>query len=304
MKKKTHEEYVDEAFIKNPNIEVVGEYINLNTKIKHKCKVCGNEWDAYPSNILNGHGCPKCGNNKRSASLSFTREEYINKISYINPNIELIGDYKNANVKVLHRCKICGNEWMPYPSNILSGKGCMKCFSKKNADIRRKTQNTYIKQVNEINKDIEVVGDYIGAKIPIKHKCKICAYEWNSSPDSILHNHGCPKCIESNGEKKVREYLQDRSIEFVYQYTFDDCKYKKKLPFDFYIPKFNICIEYDGIQHYELVDYFGGYENFMQIQIRDQIKNAYCSNHNIQLIRIKYDESVVEVLDSAFVLQQ
>ena len=62
----------------------------------------------------------------------------------------------------------------------------------------------------------------------------------------------------------------------------------RPLPFDFYLPDYNTCIEYDGIQHFEVVDYFGGLDGFITTKIRDTIKNEYCKSKNIKLIRIPY----------------
>ena len=71
---------------------------------------------------------------------------------------------------------------------------------------------------------------------------------------------------------------------------FDDCKNKNTLPFDFYIPSLNVAIEYDGIQHYEPVDIFGGQEQFEIQQKNDNIKNEYCKNNNLKLYRISYKD--------------
>ena len=62
----------------------------------------------------------------------------------------------------------------------------------------------------------------------------------------------------------------------------------RELPFDFYIPDLNITIEYDGRQHYEIIDYFGGLDGFIDTKIRDTIKTIYCKENNIKLIRIPY----------------
>lgn len=59
-KRKTQDEYISEVCAVNPNIEVLGQYINSNTKILHRCKMDGYEWDAYPTHVLRGHGCPLC----------------------------------------------------------------------------------------------------------------------------------------------------------------------------------------------------------------------------------------------------
>ena len=78
--------------------------------------------------------------------------------------------------------------------------------------------------------------------------------------------------------------------------TFKGCKSKKLLQFDFYLPKYNILIEYDGIQHYKPVGFFGGKKEFKETQMRDNIKNKYCKDNNINLIRIRYDENIEERL--------
>ena len=74
---------------------------------------------------------------------------------------------------------------------------------------------------------------------------------------------------------------------------FDKCKgNKRKLPFDFYLPDYNTCIEFDGKQHFESVDHFGGDEEFVKRLENDKIKTEYCKNYNIQLIRIRYDDYI------------
>ena len=300
MRKKTHDEYIVDVSMKNPNIDVIGIYINSDTKIMHKCRVCGHTWEAFSFNILKGSGCPKCANNKKSKDRALTISEYVEKLIYINPNIEFIGDYKNTNTRAMHICKVCGNEWMAYPSNILSGKGCKKCSDKNSADIRRKPHDVYVMQVNNTNPNIIVLDEYINARVPIKHKCKICEHEWNVSPDSILCGHGCPRCIKSNGEKMVGEYLIEHQIKFESQYTFNNCRNKKPLPFDFYIPNMNVCIEYDGIQHFEPIEHFGGIDGLKQRQYNDNIKTNYCLLHNISLLRISYNQDVNKELDKFF----
>jgi hypothetical protein len=123
--------------------------------------------------------------------------------------------------------------------------------------------------------------------------------------DHLVCGHGCPICRNSIGEKRVKEYLIKHKINFVQQHTFDGCKNIRDLPFDFYLPDYNTCIEYDGIQHFEPVD-FGGkgeeyaIQQFKDLQIRDGIKNNYCQNNHIFLCRIKYTQNVKTTLDMFF----
>lgn len=100
----------------------------------------------------------------------------------------------------------------------------------------------------------------------------------------------CPHCNESSGEKEVSDILNKYNIEYIPQYKFNDCKFYNVLKFDFYLPEYNCCIEYDGGQHFEMVEWFGGFDGFANTIIRDTIKNEYCKKNNIKLIRIPYWE--------------
>lgn len=104
---------------------------------------------------------------------------------------------------------------------------------------------------------------------------------------------GCKKV--SHGEAYITSLLQDNNIKFIPQYTFIDCKNVHLLPFDFYLPEYNICIEYDGAQHFISVDYFGGEDGFKKRQKNDDIKTKYCLIHNIKLIRIPYTYTKKEI---------
>jgi len=81
-----------------------------------------------------------------------------------------------------------------------------------------------------------------------------------------------------------------------YQKTFDSCRSVYVLPFDFYLPEQNICIEYDGEQHYKVIKYWGGENGFLMRQKRDKIKTDYCKDNNIKLIRIRYDDNLINEL--------
>ena len=114
----------------------------------------------------------------------------------------------------------------------------------------------------------------------------------------------CPKCKRSKGEEDIASVLEKFDIKFTEQYKFEDCRVINPLPFDFYIFEFNLCIEYDGLQHYEPVAYWkkedSDYKRLLAQKIaeerlretkrRDKIKTDYCKNNGINLIRIPYWE--------------
>lgn len=129
-------------------------------------------------------------------------------------------------------------------------------------------------------------------------KCSYCETEWNTTN---IHSYvnggtGCPHCKISKGERKIKELLLHNNIKFEFQKKFKNCRNKKQLPFDFFINDVNVLIEYDGIQHFQPVEIFGGNKNYEQTLKNDQIKNQYCKDNNIRLIRIRYDEDPKEIL--------
>lgn len=121
-------------------------------------------------------------------------------------------------------------------------------------------------------------------------------------PSALKHGIGCPVCDESKGERVIREYLEKSNTEFIQEYRFSNCRHINLLPFDFYIPNKNLCIEFDGIQHFEVREYFGGNKEFKNTQIRDRIKNNYCKENNINLLRVPYWEidNIENILDKEF----
>ena len=149
------------------------------------------------------------------------------------------------------------------------------------------------KKVHSDRYDYSLV-DYSGFNKKVKIICHIHG-EFEQTPQNHLKGQNCPICKESKGEYKIRELLDNNQIKFIPQYKFDNCKNILPLPFDFYLPDYNICIEYNGIQHYKPIEHFGGKERFILQQKCDKIKFDYCEINKINLIIIKYNESVSKI---------
>lgn len=99
----------------------------------------------------------------------------------------------------------------------------------------------------------------------------------------------CPICYykKSHGEIAIATFLTNYNIDFQKEFIFPDLPNHR---FDFYLPKENIVIEFDGAQHYAPNNFFGEEEGFLKTQIRDQEKNKFCLLKNITLYRIPYFE--------------
>lgn len=150
-----------------------------------------------------------------------------------------------------------------------------------------------------INKYVLILGQYERWNKKIKCKCKKCAYEWFATPNKLMGGSGCPHCKMSKGELLIENLLQKYSLKYEPQHKFIDCKNINSLLFDFYLPDFNTCIEFQGEQHYEPISLLGKTKEerkrkFEVIKKRDKIKRKYCKNHNIKLIEIPYYEQDIE----------
>ena len=122
---------------------------------------------------------------------------------------------------------------------------------------------------------------------------------------AYLHLEGkCPRGTEdkiSKGEYFISCFLTNNNIKYISQHWYSDCRNILPLPFDFYLPDYNILIEYDGRQHFESVDLFGGQEGFERRKLNDEIKNKYCIKNGIHLLRISHLEDVDSKLNDFLV---
>lgn len=284
-KKLTHEEFLNRIKIKNPNIEILSKYINSRTKIECKCKICGHIWYPKAGEIK---GCPECDKLNRSNKLRKTHEQFIKELENINPYIEVLDKYINNNTKIECRCKKDGYIWKTRPRQLLSGNGCPKCWEIRNYTIQTKNNEQFIEEMKVVNHNVIILSEYKNSYTHVECMCKIDNHKWKATPTHLLRGRGCPKCDESKGEKNICKILDEYNIKYYKEYTYNDCKFYNVLPFDFYLPDYNTLIEYDGKQHFEIIDYFGGYDRFVTQIIRDTIKNIYCKNNNIKLIRTPY----------------
>lgn len=123
--------------------------------------------------------------------------------------------------------------------------------------------------------------------------------EFKQKPTNHFHlKRGCPRCSESKGEREIRNYLDRNNIKYSEEHTFEGWADNNKLRFDFYLIDYDICIEFDGVQHFKPIERFGGEEYFKDIKRKDGIKNKFCFDNKIKLIRIPYKniDNVEEIL--------
>jgi len=205
-----------------------------------------------------------------------------------------LSDYIGIDNTVKIICPI-HNDFEQNAGNHLRGGGCPEC---KYVEYRKR----YHKGIEQfINESIELHGDLYDYKDFIyknryttgKIICKKHG-EFYQQPRYHLSGNGCPQCNASKGERKISKYLEEQEIDYIVEKRFNDCKDVNTLPFDFYLPKQNTCIEYDGEQHFLPVEHFGGEHSLTKRKLRDNIKTEYCKINGITLIRIPYTETNIE----------
>lgn len=271
------------------------DYVDSKTKVKIICPDHG-IFEQTPEKHILGQGCRKCGMIQGGIKQSLTiKNEFINRAKSVHGDkydYSLV-DYKNGKNKIKIICPDHGI-WEQRPNGHLSGKGCRACSGSKKLttkDFLIRAQNVHD------NKYDYSLTQYTSHYGKVKIICPIHG-EFTQGAGSHLAGVGCSHCCESKGEKQIVSWLKKNKINFQRQKTFNNCKYKRQLYFDFFLPDYNLCIEYDGMQHFQSIKHFGGDEAFKDSQKRDEFKNRFCKKHNIKLLRISYNESVIKKLDN------
>lgn len=283
-----------------------------SAKVTITCPVHG-DFKTRLADHARGHACPRCAainrgslKSEKAAALfkSKSKARYpqagldYSYVIYVNSETDVIlicpkhGAFNTTPNIHLHRYIGC--------------PGCSRRFI--GVDViaerrRKKGKEEYIERATEKHDGrylYPYIEDYQNSKSKIRIVCPQHGV-FKQVAQSHLRGCGCPKCNLSLGELAIQKFLGVREILHEQEYGFPDCKDVRILKFDFYLPELNVCIEYDGKQHYVQVDHFGGEEEFKKVKKRDAIKDQYCKDHGIKLIRIPYTDfdRIEEILEKA-----
>ena len=237
-----------------------------------------------------------CGCAKREAMDKMS----IEVVGKTFGRLTVISENKDLTPRELYcRCN-CGNYITVKKTEVLSGhtKSC-GCLNREATSLSNtKDWTGYISDYNvkaikqsKMNKRGQWLWEY---ECPVCNKHFDCLPAWVNS--GRVTSCGCAN--QSSGERLIKQFLEENHIEFEQQWTTDDCKYIYPLHFDFALLKNDkpyYLIEYNGKQHYEPIEFFGGEKQFKINQIRDNIKREYSRNYNIPLLELKYDLSTDEI---------
>lgn len=272
-------------------------YLTARLPVIINCSLHG-DFKQRPDNHLSGKGCKICGIDKLKVMFTKSKEDFVIQcnLKYNNKYNYDESVYINDSTKLFIRCPLHGNFELMANKHI-NGRECPSC--KKNT-YNNRYKNKFLESVKNIhgNRYDYSKVEYIKANILVDIICKKHGV-FSQTPKSHLTGNGCSNCSNSIGEKKVESYLRDNKINFSKNKKFDDCKNKVKLRFDFYLYDINTIIEFDGIQHFKPIEYFGGQVKLEYTIQNDNIKNNYCLKNGIKLIRISYLDikKIKDILD-------
>lgn len=289
---------INDVFIVNINDLTNGSPI----RIRLKCDYCGCEYECYYYSyikshaILNKDACKHCASYK-SREISYNDrankkfEAIQNLCSELNYElITNVNEYTHVFMDIEYVCPKHGLQ-SSIMSNMLKGCGCNKCGNEKIGDALRYNIDDVKEYIEQFNGNIIInLNDYINSKTNnLKIRCGNCGNVFTTSLEhyKAMTRKQCNLCTrrESEGESIIRKYLTDNNIIFIQEKRFIDCRDIYTLPFDFYLPDYNLCIEFDGQHHYEPCY---GADRYNKTILHDNIKNNYCKNNNIHLLRIPY----------------
>lgn len=239
---------------------------------------------------------------------SSNTDEFIKKAKHIHGNLYdySLVDYKDAHSDVLIKCKDHGI-FKKRPNDHLNGSRCRECAFKNSSKLQRKSKEQFILESKKINGDKYNYSktEYINNRTKVIITC-LKHGDFLQIPNGHVDlKQGCPKCRMSKGESKIELFLISKNYSYVTQKKFDGCRNILPLPFDFYLPEQNICIEYDGEQHFKPIEHILGrylsksqsINQFKRTKFHDSIKDKYCIENNIKLIRISYKEKIEQRME-------
>lgn len=277
-------------------------YKNFQTRVIVICPEHG-EWKPTPAQHIHyGNACPQCAKKTRNANISLGKERFIERSKKKH------GDkydyskvlYVDHSTRVIINCPIHG-DFEQMPASHIRGWGCIHCGGNAKSNTEEFVAKAKVKHGDDrydYSKSI-----YTGANNKLVITCKTHG-DFEQLARNHLYGKGCPVCSASQAEVAVEEYLKQEGYKYETQVEYLDCKDQKVLPFDFRVTLEDgsrILLEIDGDQHRRMVF---TQEAFEYTQRHDKIKNDYCLQNGIKLIRLEYTDRYSAKVSVQHVLKQ
>lgn len=272
------------------------EIKNIDQHLVFRCGLCGKEYKSFWHTFMHNTDkiCNFCFNRKRSNGEVNTKHKDTNKFHLQAKKMNIVilsGPNVRYHDKVLVQDKD-GYKSIVMASSILRGSPFDK-FAIKNPFA---IDNLRVFAFNHGWDCVVYDQEYKGDKHPLKMMCS-CGNDFTVDCNHfIAGKYQCNECRvkQSAIAFAVENWLKENGYVYEKEKRFADCVNKKTLPFDFFLPDYNTCIEVDGIGHYRPIPFGGNKEEAEQIfqdrKINDKIKTEYCKQNKINLIRVPFWE--------------
>lgn len=290
--RKTHDKFIEELKIINPNVEVLGTYDGAHTKLECRCLIDGHIWSVTPTHLLHNGGCPVCAKKRVDAShKKKTHEEYVELCKIANPNIEIIGEYTGVKNDIKCKCKVCGGIFERRASKNVEGLGCPICANRLVVQGINDVATTHPDLVKYFVNKSDAYKYTYGSTKKVLFKCPYCNTEKITSVCKIAERgFSCDKCGDgvSYPNKFSRYFLEQLPVENVsYEWIPEwvknhDVLYRYDNYFEYKSVKY--ILEMDGGFHYQ--KFYHSNLSLEETQHRDNEKDILAKQYGIKIIRI------------------
>lgn len=263
-------------------------YKKSDSRILIKCSNPNHpSYEVNFNNFKNGKRCPKCKFEKLSnvfrKDFSLIKKEIENRSYEI---IEIIGGkYINLNTEFILRCKN-GHLWKTTYRNFMHGNDCSHCFG------NGKLTYEYVKEYLKYYDYILLSKEYINASTLLEVQCSE-GHIFYITYNKFQQGRRCPVCTKWKGEREIIRIFEKYNITYEYQkkyeglYGINKNKKTSLLSYDFYLPNYNLLIEYQG-EYHDGTARNQTEEQFKIQQEYDKRKREYAENNDIKLLEIWY----------------
>lgn len=249
-----------------------------------------------PRSHYDGSVCPKCWEDKRSEVLTTPWKEVLKSFRDVHKNKYDYeeSDYINSLSKIRIICSKHG-EFIQTVNAHKHGQGCPKCGRERISESLITPWKEVLKSFRETHRGKYEYNPktFSLLETPMEMFCKKHG-RFEQTPKNHRKGSGCPICKSSKGEIEIENVLTDLKVQYEHQKKYKELGRKR---FDFYIPSINTIIEYNGLQHYEPIEFFGGIKGFERNKKSDKVKRDFCIHNKINYEIIRYDEDVKERLN-------
>ena len=304
-RRKPHEQFVTEIEIINPDVEIIGKYVDTKTKVLVRCKIDGYIWQADPKKLRRCVKCAVCTNRVVMPGVNDIATTRPDLVKYFKNKDDATKYTSGSEHELTFVCPVDGEEKVMQISHLSSfGFCCNACYERqygrKRVPYKYWNEQTMRKHLNDnycgyLLLDVTTEQKRSGNQLKALIKCPNPNHDaywvyWTN----VLSGYQCSLCyIEdsmSKGERAAELVFKKYHYEYESQKRFNDCRDKHTLPFDFYLQEYNLVVEIMGEQHEYPIEHFGGQESFKLRVYHDKIKRDYLKARNIHCLDIWYYE--------------